>query len=111
MVLAITLGACSQGPAHPIACVLGGVDGDFVRQGDSAVLVDARWNGLHWERLALRLPAGWTVRPTDGSELEVFDAAGVSVARTGTHASLGAVKASTAVEPLVTDGVLEVCPT
>ena len=57
------------------------------------------------------VPAGWTVRPTDGGELEVLDANGVPVARTGTHAFIGAAVADTEIMPLVIDGALVVCPT
>jgi hypothetical protein len=108
--LALTLGACSSDPVGPIACVLGGVEGDLVRQGDRVVLVDARWNARHWDRLGLRLPAGWAIHSTEGSELDVIDGNGVPVARTGGHARLGAAMSDTAVEPMVVDGVLVVCP-
>jgi hypothetical protein len=112
MVIALSLGGCSRDAvrsAGPVACVLGGVDGELVRQGDGAVLVNARWNGHQWDRLGLHLPEGWTVRSV-GSEVELVDSTGATVARTGTHASINAVAAA-AIEPLVSDGVLSVCPT
>ena len=60
--------------------------------------------------MALRLPAGWTVRPTDSSELEILDANGVSEGRTGTHALIGAYSGDGDIRPYVVDGALWVCP-
>lgn len=110
--LALTLGACSEAAPTPgdSACVLGPVDGDLVRQGDTVILLDARWNGWHEERLTLSLPSRWTIRPVDDTDMGVFDANGSERARTGTRAKFEAVTNPDQPLPLVIDGALVVCP-
>lgn len=110
--LALTLGACSEAVPTPgdFLCVLGAVDGDLVRRGGTVVLLDARWNGWHEDRLTLSLPARWTIRPVDDIELGVFDANGFERARSGTHAQFEAMTRSSPPLPLVIDGALVVCP-
>lgn len=112
VLVALALAGCSQDLADGIttACVLGEVDGDLVRAGDAPVLLNARWNGPIGERLALRLPAGWSVRETDGGELEIVDAGGAPAARTGTRVLVGAAINGTEIRPWVIDGTLVVCP-
>jgi hypothetical protein len=110
--LILTLGACSEAVPTPgdAACVLGPVDGDLVRRGGTVVLMEARWNGWHEDRLTLSLPARWTIRPVDAIELGVFDENGFEMARTGTDAQFEAMTRSSPPLPLVIDGALVVCP-
>ncbi len=88
------------------------VVGDLVRVGDGAILRDASATGGQWAVLLLRVPVGWSYRPTDdGSEVEIVDAAGTVKGRTGSKGAFGAFAIST-LEPLasVRNGALDVCP-
>ena len=53
-------------------------------------------------------PDGWTIRPTDGGQLEVVHVMDTVVARTGTRIVLQAV--SDTGSPLFRDGAMVVCP-
>jgi len=113
VVLAVTVCACSSGrlDSATTACTLDAFNGDLVREGDRAVLLNASWPSTT-PRLELQWPAGWSLRSTAGSELEVLDANGVTQARTGTAVLIGAVAAAGVPPgtPLYHDGALVVCP-
>jgi hypothetical protein len=94
LVVSIVLAACSQSsplvadaPSEAVGCSLSQFHGDLVAENGRAVLKTA---GSNWGERAgtvpLDWPGDWTIRPTDGGQLEVVDVpTGVVLARTGTR--------------------------
>ena len=74
-------------PPEPVGCSLLQFHGDLVAENGRVVVRTAgsNWSGtkpIHW-------PGDWTVRPTDGGQLEVVDVpTGIVLARTGTRVIL-----------------------
>jgi hypothetical protein len=105
LLASLSLIACSQIAAAPVdlvGCTLESFEGDLVAgDGQTVQFISSIGD------VALAWPAGWTVRPTDGAQLEVVDAAGRHRALTGTRVSLAA--ASDTGSPLYRDGALVVC--
>jgi len=85
LVVSLSLVACSR--AENVACSLKQFHGELVAE-NGRPLLKATQNDATWEQGAstvlLDWPDGWTIRPTDGGQLEVLDANGSVRVRTGT---------------------------
>jgi hypothetical protein len=91
LVASLSLGGCSQGAGAPpadVGCLLAQFHGELVAENDRPVV---RTLGDNWEAFGhagtvpLDWPDGWTIRPTDGGQLEVLDGNGSVRVRTGTR--------------------------
>jgi hypothetical protein len=81
------------------------IDGYLVADNGRVILAESQGGR---SGTPLTWPDGWTVRPLDGGQLEIMDAAGTVQARTGEGIVFTARSGMGG--PLYRDGALEVCP-
>ena len=120
-VLALVLAACLPPSASDltwkpsgafVSCTFAQVEGKLVAIDGRTAIVGARFMNIALpEPLFVRWPEGWQVRSVLG-ELEIVNAAGSFVGRTGNFVAIDAAAgaAGSPGSPNIVDGVLLACP-